>query len=176
MQKPNKKYYPINQYIRFEELRVVGDDGTAYGVMSKDAAVRLAEEMGLDLVVVTEKATPPVAKIIDFQKFKYQQSKKEKSGAVKQKAVDTKEIRFTPFMAANDFDIRIERAKEFLSDGHRLKLVVKFSGRQMSRKDFGSQILGRAIIALSEVAKIEQEPKWQGKIYFAQLKPITIKK
>lgn len=144
--------------------------------MKTSEALARAQEDGVDLVVVTEKAVPPVAKIIDFQKFKYQQNKKEKAGAVKQKASDTKEVRFTPFIAQNDFDIRIEKSKEFLAGGYRVKVVVKFTGRQMARREFGVQLVNRAVTALSEVAKIDQEPKWQGKMYFVQLKPVIAKK
>jgi len=127
------------------------------------------------LVVVSEKAQPPVAKIIDFQKFKYQQAKKERSGAVKQKAADTKEVRFTPFMAANDFANRQDRARQFLADGYRVKIVVKFQGRQITRKEFGIGQMDKAIQALSSVSQVDQAPKWQGKIYFAQLKPVKQK-
>jgi translation initiation factor IF-3 len=121
--------------------------------------------------VVAEKAEPPVAKIIDFQKFKYQQAKKEKSGLVKSKSTQTKEIRFTPFMAKGDFQNRIDRSTEFLSSGYRIKLVVKFVGRQLSRKDFGSKVMFDAIQALNEFGTVEQEPKWQGKLFIAQIKP-----
>ncbi len=130
-----------------------------------------AQEANLDLVVVAEKADPPVAKIIDFQKFKYQQAKKEKSGLVKSKSTQTKEIRFTPFMAKGDFQTRIDRCEEFLADGYRVKLVVKFVGRQLSRKDFGSKVMFDAIQTLADLASVEQEPKWQGKLFIAQIKP-----
>jgi translation initiation factor IF-3 len=172
----NRKYYQVNHYIKVPELRVIGLDGSQLGVMKTSEALARAQEDGVDLVVVTEKAVPPVAKIIDFQKFKYQQNKKEKAGAVKQKASDTKEVRFTPFIAQNDFDIRIEKSKEFLAGGYRVKVVVKFTGRQMARREFGVQLVNRAVTALSEVAKIDQEPKWQGKMYFVQLKPVIAKK
>ena len=140
--------------------------------MSTAKALATAQSEGLDLVVVSEKAKPPVAKIIDFQKFKYQQSKKERAGSTKQKAADTKEVRLTPFMAANDFANRLERAREFLTDGYRVKIVVKFHGRQITRKEFGVGQMDRAIEALSDISQVDQPAKWQGKIYFAQLKPI----
>lgn len=172
----NRKYYQINQYIKSPELRVIAQDGSQLGVMRTSEALARAQDEGVDLVVVTEKAVPPVAKIIDFQKFKYQQTKKEKAGAVKQKASDTKEIRFTPFMAQNDFDMRMERSKEFLAGGYRLKLVVKFSGRQLAHREFGPQMVQKAVDRLADVAKIDQEPKWQGKFFFVQLKPVIQKK
>lgn len=139
--------------------------------MATPDALRTAQEEGLDLVVVSEKADPPVAKIIDFQKFKYQMAKKERAGAVKQKAADTKEVRLTPFMAQNDFDHRLELARDFLADGYRVKIVVKFTGRQITRKEFGMEQMDKAIATLSPISKVDQSPKWQGKLYLAQLKP-----
>jgi len=139
--------------------------------MTREDALRLAHEKGVDLIVVAEKADPPVAKIIDFSKFKYQQSKKTRSGTTKTKATDVKEVRFTPFMAENDFNTRLERVREFLNDGHKVKLVVKFVGRQITRKEFGIKQMDKAITSLADVSKLEGEPKWMGKLYAAQIKP-----
>lgn len=161
----------VNQYIRFPQVRVLTDDSRQLGVMATPDALKAAQEEGLDLVIVSEKAVPPVAKIIDFQKFKYQMAKKERAGAVKQKAADTKEVRLTPFMASNDFDHRLELARGFLEDGYRVKIVVKFSGRQITRKEFGMAQMDKAVATLSSISKIDQPPKWQGKLYLAQLKP-----
>lgn len=167
----SSKYYQLNQYIKFPQLRVIDEEGNQLGVLSTQEALTKAQSVGLDLVVVAEKADPPVAKVIDFQKFKYQQTKKEKSGQVKSKASKTKDIRFTPFMAKGDFDTRIERIKEFFEDGYRVKIVVKFVGRQLGRKDFGSKVMFDAIKVLEDISTVEQEPKWQGKLFIAQLKP-----
>jgi len=152
-------------------LRVIKDGGEQLGVMSRDKALALAKEQGLDLILVAEKANPPVAKIIDFSKFKYQQSKKTKSGTTKTKATNVKEVRFTPFMAENDFNTRLERAREFLADGHKVKLVVKFTGRQITRKEFGISQMDKAVQSLSDISKLEQDPKWLGKLYVGQIKP-----
>lgn len=140
--------------------------------MSRHQALKLAGEQGLDLILVAEKANPPVAKIIDFSKFKYQQSKKTRSGATKTKATDIKEVRLTPFMANNDFNTRLDRTREFLNDGHKVRLVVKFTGRQITRKEFGISQMDKALHTLSDTAKLEQDPKWLGKLYIAQIKPI----
>lgn len=149
---------------------MIDETGKQIGVIdTRDALVR-AQAAHLDLVVVSENANPPVAKIIHFQKFKYQESKKLRSGTAKN--VETKEVRFTPFMAANDFNTRVERAKEFLADGHRVKLVVKFVGRQITRKEFGVSQMDQAIAALSVNGTPDSPPKWQGKIYVTQLKPL----
>lgn len=139
--------------------------------MSKDEALKIAQERGLDLILVAEKTDPPVAKIIDFSKFKYQQTKKTRAGTTKTKATNVKEVRFTPFMAENDFKNRLDRARDFLVSGHKVKLVVKFVGRQITRKEFGGKQLDKAIEALNDISRPESEPKWQGKLYFVQIKP-----
>ena len=139
--------------------------------MTKAEALALAQKAGSDLVLVAETAKPPVVKIIDFNKFKYQQTQKEKGSKKKTKATDQKEIRFTPFIAQNDFDTRIERLKEFLELGHKVKLTVKFTGRQITRKDFGDKILNRAIAGLSEYGTQESPPKLQGKLLWTTMAP-----
>ena len=127
-------------------------------------------------MVVSESTNPPIAKIIDFSKFKYQESKKLKSGQSKTRGSEEKEVRLTPFMAQNDFKNRLDRAREFLKSGYRLKLVVKFVGRQITRREFGVNLLTKAIEDLSDVATPIDKPKWQGKLYLTQLKPIAITK
>ncbi len=145
--------------------------GQQIGVLSTPDALQQARNAGLDLVVVSENAVPPVAKIIDFKKFKYQQSKKERAGAAKTKLTSVKEVRLTPFMAQGDFNNRVDRTKEFLQAGHKVKLVVKFVGRQITRKEFGIKQMEDAFTALSKVGVPEGEPKWQGKLYIAQIRP-----
>jgi translation initiation factor IF-3 len=139
--------------------------------MDTQKAVDQAQQKGLDLVLVAPNAKPPVAKIVDFAKFKYQQKQKHKSGKKKTKNVDIKEIRFTPFIAEGDFNFRIKKAREFLEDGNKVKLNVKFVGRQITRKQFGQDLLNKAIEQLSDLATIEREPNFQGKILSTQLQP-----
>ena len=139
--------------------------------MSKEEALAIAKEQNLDVVVVSTQAQPPVAKIIDFSKFKYQQKQKHKDGKKRTKTVDIKEIRFTPFIAPGDYDIRIKKAREFLETGNKVKLNVKFTGRQITRKEFGRNLLDKAISELKDLATVEREPSFQGKILSAQLQP-----
>jgi translation initiation factor IF-3 len=167
-----KKFYKINQYITAPELRIVGPDEKQIGVMKRDEAIFKARQMGLDLVLVADKAKPPVARIIDFNKFKYQQQQKEKEGKKKTKAVDQKEIRFTPFIAQKDFQTRINRIKDFLTDGHKIKITVKFTGRQITRKDFGFELLKKAANELVEFGTQEIEPKFQGKLLWTTISPL----
>ncbi len=165
------KYHKINQYITDPQLRVIGPDEKQIGVLSRDEALFKAKQLGMDLVMVAEKAKPPVVKIIEFSKFKYQESQKLKEGGKKDKSQDQKEIRFTPFIAQGDFETRIEKIKDYLADGHKIKLTVKFTGRQITRKDFGDAILKRAGHALIEYGTQETEPKLQGKLMWTIISP-----
>lgn len=169
------KFYQTNQYIKATDLRVVDAEGKQIGVMDKQQALDLAREKGLDLVEIAPAAKPPVAKIIDFKKFKYLEAKKEREGKAKSGKVDLKEVRFTPFIAQGDFDSRIERIREFFEDGDRVKVVVKFTGRQITRPDFGHDVLKRLTTELQEEARPDGEPKLQGKQLFLILNPIKSK-
>lgn len=151
---------------------MVDEKGEQIGVLTKEEALFKARQKGLDLVEVASNAKPPVCKIIDFKKFKYQEDKKERIGRKGGPKQETKEIRFTPFIAQNDFNIRIERAKEFLEEGHKVKLTVKFMGRQITRKEFGYNLIKKALEQLQTSAKIETEPKWQGKLLMTILAPL----
>lgn len=139
--------------------------------MSRDEALFKARQQGLDLVEVAEKAQPPVCKLINFKKFRYLESKKEQAGRKKSKQQEVKEFRFTPFIAQNDFEMRIKRAKQTLQGGDKVKLTVKFIGRQITRKEFGEELLKKAIQALETLAKVEVQPKWQGRLLTMVLKP-----
>lgn len=171
-----KKFYAINQYITADELRVVDDKGVQLGVISKDEAVRKAREAGLDLVLVAPNAKTPVAKIVNFAKFKYQQKQKDASGRKKSKMVDIKEIRFTPFIAEGDYSQRMKKAKKFLEEGDKVRLTVKFVGRQITRKEFGENLLKKAMGELEEMSSVEFHPRLHGKLLFAQLQPLKSKK
>jgi len=165
-----RKFYRTNQYIRHPEVRVISQTGEQVGIMPVEKALALAKKEGLDLVEISDKAKPPIVKIIAFTKFKYLESKKSKSGQNKS-TQDTKEVRFSPFMAENDLNTRVNRAKKFLKSGDRVKLVVKFTGRQITKKNFGDRVMQYALSKLNEVAKVDQPPKLMGKLLIAQIKP-----
>lgn len=165
------KYYQTNQYINATEVRVIGADEKQIGVMSRDEALFKAKQLGMDLVMVADKAKPPVVKMIEFSKFKYQLAQKQKEGAKKDKTKGLKEIRFTPFIGQKDFDTRIARIKDFLANGHKVRITVKFTGRQITRKDFGDAVLKKATHALSEFGTQETEPKLQGKLMWVSFGP-----
>ena len=144
--------------------------------MSKSAALQKAAEYGVDLVEIAPKANPPVAKLIDFAKFKYQLAQKAQEEKKKAKISEIKELRFTPVIAQGDFDNRVRRAKEFLADGDKVRFVVKFIGRQITRKDLGERILTRAIESVSDISIVEIPFKQIGKIMMTQVTPVKKKK
>lgn len=170
-----KQFYYINQYIKDGELRVVGDGGVQYGVISKTEAMEKATELEVDLVLVAPNAKPPVAKLIDFAKFKYQQEKKEQTSKKKTSVQETKEIRLTPFMAENDLNTRIKKAQKFLTGNDKVRFSVWFHGRQITRKQFGFDVLKTAMAKLGDLAMVEQEPKFRGKILQMTVKPAKTK-
>jgi translation initiation factor IF-3 len=165
-----KKFYRINQYIKSPEVRVILD-GENLGVLKLEEALFKAKQAGLDLVEVTGKAKPPICKIIDFRKFRYNQQKKESAGKKKGKTQDIKEVRFTPFIGQGDLESRVKKIRGFLEDGDKVKLTVKFVGRQITRKDFGDRVLQQVLDQLDGLIKIEQDVKLQGKLLSMVIKP-----
>ncbi len=163
--------YRINHQILDNELRVVDEVGKQIGVISKSEALTMAEAEGKDLVLVNPSAKPPVAKIIGFSKFKYQMQQKESESKKSSRNVDIKEIRFTPFIAEGDFNIRVKKAREFLTDGNKVKLNVKFTGRQITRKEFGDKVINKAVEQLTDIASIERPAQLLGKMLVIQLQP-----
>jgi translation initiation factor IF-3 len=164
------KYYRINQNIRYPEVRVIDEEGKQLGVMPTKEALERASVLGLDLVEITDKSTPPIVKIIEFQKYKYQEDKKDRSGTSKG-GQETKEIRLKPFMAENDMMVKVRQAEKFLKSGDRVKLVVKFQGREITKKEFGEKLMAQVIQSLSEVSTLVEAPKFMGKLLIAQVKP-----
>ena len=158
-----EKRYRINQRIFAPQLRVLDAEGKQVGVLSKDEALRLAQEQELDLVEVAPMAKPPVAKIIDYNKFLYQLEKKKKEEKKKSKVSETKEVRLGPFMSDNDLQVMIRRGREFLENGDKVRLVVKFRGRQITRAEFGREVVRKVIEALADISKVDREPHFEGR-------------
>lgn len=167
--------YRINHQITAIEVRLLHEDGTQIGVVSKEDALSQAKAAGVDAVEIAPMAVPPVVKLIDYKKLLYQLAKKERQDKASQKKVDLKEIRLTPFMAQNDFQVKIDRGREFLTDGHKLRVTVKFVGRQLTHKEFGPQMMNRAAATLADLAAVDQPGKWIGRQYLATLTPIKKK-
>lgn len=166
-----KVVYRINQRIFAPQLRVLDAEGKQVGVLSKFDALKLAEEQELDLVEVAPMAKPPVAKLVNFNKFLYQLEKKKKEEKKKAKVSETKEVRLGPFMSDNDLQVMVRRGREFLEDGQKVRLVVKFRGRQITRSEFGKGIIEKFAWALSDISKIDREPHLEGKQMIALLSP-----
>ena len=167
-----KKFYRINQFIRAGSLRVLGEDGKQIGVLPTNQAQDLAREKGLDLVEIAPTANPPVAKIVNFKKFLYQEEKREKETKKKVKGGEIKGIRLSPFIAQADLEVRIRRAEKFLKEGNKVRVAVRFMGRQMGKREFGYKILKRVKEILGECAREEGEPKWFGRELVTTLSPV----
>ncbi|OOM09246.1 translation initiation factor IF-3 [Clostridium saccharobutylicum] len=157
------KDYSINEEIREKELRVIGKDGEQLGVISSNEARRLAEESDLDLVMISPNAKPPVCKIMDFGKYVYEQSKKEKEAKKKQKIVSIKEVRVSLTIEEHDIDIKAKNARKFLLDGDKVKITVRFRGREMELGHIGQRILDNFAAKLEDVCLIEKRAKREGR-------------
>ncbi len=156
-----KLSYRINHQIRASQVRLIDASGKQIGVFPLNEALKKAHESDLDLVEIAPKANPPVVKLIDYAKFKYLEEKKRKKEKQKTKAL--KELRLTPFIGENDLNRLIQKASDFLKQGHKVKVVVKFTGRTLNYQDFGRQALDKVINQLGEVAFVEQPPKMIGR-------------
>lgn len=153
----------INEQIRDKEVRVIGEDGEQLGVMSARDALKLAEEAGVDLVKIAPTAKPPVCKIVDYGKFKYEQTRKEKEAKKKQKVVEIKEIRLSPNIDSNDLNTKVNAAKKFISKGDRVKVTLRFRGREMAHMNTSKHILDDFAQALADIAVVDKAPKVEGR-------------
>ena len=153
----------INEQIRDNEVRVVGADGEQLGVMSAREAQKIADDAGLDLVKIAPKAKPPVCKVIDYGKYRYEQARKEKDAKKKQKTVELKEIRLSPNIEANDLNTKMNAAKKFLAKGNKVKITLRFRGREMAHMNSSKHILDDFAENLSDVAVVEKAPKVEGR-------------
>jgi len=152
----------INEMIRIPEIRVIGADGAQLGVLETRRALQIAKDSGLDLVEVSPMAKPPVCRIMDYGKFRFEQSKKTKAAKQKQHIVKLKEIKFHPKTAVNDYNYRVKQARDFLEDGMKVRLVVQFRGREMAHTEYGKRLLDQAKIDLIESGEIEMDARIEG--------------
>ena len=153
----------INEQIRDKEVRLIGENGEQLGIMSAKEAMKLAEEAELDLVKIAPTAKPPVCKIVDYGKFKYEQIRKEKEAKKKQKVIEIKEIRLSPNIDTNDLNTKVNAARKFLSKGDKVKITLRFRGREMAHMNSSKHILDDFAESLSDVAVIEKAPKVEGR-------------
>lgn len=153
----------INEQIRDREVRVISADGQQLGVMSSREALKLAQEAELDLVKIAPKAQPPVCKIIDYGKFKYEQVRKEKDAKKKQKTVEIKEVRLSPNIDTNDLNTKVNNAKKFITKGNKVKVTLRFRGREMAHVQQSKHILDDFADMLQDVATVEKPAKLEGR-------------
>ena len=153
----------INEQIRDREIRLIGEDGEQLGIMSAREAMKIAQEAELDLVKIAPAAKPPVCKIIDYGKYKYEQARKEKEAKKKQKTVEVKEVRLSPNIDTNDWNTKINNAKKFISKGNKVKVTLRFRGREMAHVQQSKHILDDFAETLADVAVVEKPAKMEGR-------------
>ena len=164
---------PINEQIRVQEMMVIGPNGEQLGIKTKQDALTLARYAGFDLVLMNESANPPVCKIMDYNRFKYEKKKKAKKNMKKQREaiVDVKEFRLSTTIDVHDFDTRVKNARKNLEKGAKIKASIRFKGRQISHPELAKDVLIRFSEELNEIAEIEQMPKMEGRTMFMLLTP-----
>ena len=153
----------INEQIRDKEVRLIGADGEQLGIMSAREAYKLAQEAGLDLVKIAPGAKPPVCKIIDYGKYRYELARKEKEARKKQKTVELKEVRLSPNIDTNDLNTKMNAARKFISKGNKVKVTLRFRGREMAHVQASKHILDDFAEALADIAVVEKAPKLEGR-------------
>ena len=163
--------HQLNDEIRDKEIRLIGADGAQLGIMSAAAANEMADEQGLDLVKISPNAVPPVCKIMDYSKFCFDQKKREKEAKKNQRVVEIKEIRMSPSIDTNDLNTKIKNAQKFLKEGNRVKVSVRFRGREMAHTNIGEKLLMDFAEACAELATMEKNPKLEGRFMGMFLAP-----
>ena len=171
-----RKFFLTNYKIPHEELRILDEFGQQIGIMSKMDAITQAKTKEKDIILITENAKPPVAKMIAFSKFKYQLDQLKSESKKKAKKQEIKEVRFRPFMGTGDFDARMKRIYEFLEDGDKVRPYVEFKGREITRKEFGFKMIEKIIDLTQDIASVELTPKMNGRKLMCQLMPVKKKK
>jgi translation initiation factor IF-3 len=164
-------FWRTDYQIRASSLRVIGEDGKLIGVLKKEEAIDKAKKAGLTLVEIAPNASPPVAKIVDFGKFRYAEEKKQRIQGKKVKGGEVKEIRFSPFIADNDFKIRVERIKEFFEEKNKVRVVVVFTGPQMRVKQTGYKVIKRILDEFGDGITTDMDPKFLGKHLITVISP-----
>ena len=163
--------HQLNEEIRDREIRLIGTDGEQLGILSAAEALAIADEKGLDLVKISPQATPPVCKLMDYGKFRFEQSKREKEARKNQHVVEVKEIRMSPGIDIGDFNVKLKNAQKFLSEGDRVKVSVRFRGREMAHTDIGRGLLEKFAEQCAEVANLEKGAKMEGRFMNIFLTP-----
>ena len=165
----------INEEIKAKEVRVVGEDGNPIGIMSPDAALKIAYDNGLDLVLMAPQAQPPVCRIMDYGKFRFERDKKEKEAKKKQQVIELKEIQLSCRIDTHDFETKLRHAKRFLTDGNKVRVVMRFKGREMSHVSIGQEIMTKFQEACSELGSVDKAPVLDGRFMSMVVTPLKFK-
>lgn len=169
--KRNRDLPQINERIRFPKIRVIDTDGAQIGILTPQEALRLAEQKELDLVLVSDKADPPVCRIMDYGKFKFEQEKKAREVKKKQHTAEVKEVKMRYKIEEHDYQVRINQAQRFLKEGDKVKATIMFRGREIQHTDLAEELLKRMATDLQEVAEVQQAPKKEGRSMMMLLSP-----
>ena len=162
----------VNGRIRSPEIRLIGPNGENVGVVAPDRAMALAEQVGLDLVEISPNATPPVCKIMDFGKFKYDTQKREAEAKKKQKTIEVKEVKFRPNTDTHDYDVKMRNVTRFLESGDKVKITMRFRGREMAHQNLGRELLERVATDVDGLGKVENMPKVEGRQMVMMIGPV----
>ena len=162
----------VNESIKAKEVRVIGPDGEQIGVMSSDNALRTAYDKGLDLILISPNAQPPVCRIADYGRYRYEQEKREKEAKKKQNIIEVKEVQLSCRIETHDFETKVKHALRFLGEGNKVKVVLRFRGREMSHQEIGKEILERFREAVSEAGNVDKAPNLEGKLMTMIVNPI----
>ncbi len=163
--------HELNEEINDKEIRLIGSQGEQLGIMSSDEALKIADEQGLDLVKISPQATPPVCKLMNYGKFRFEQSKREKEARKNQHVVEIKEIRMSPGIDVGDFNTKVKNAQKFVADGNRVKVSVRFRGREMAHTEIGKDLLDKFAEQCKDVANLDKNAKMEGRMMSIFLSP-----
>ena len=163
----------VNSRITSEKIRLIGADGENEGVVPPSRGMELAEAAGLDLVEISPNADPPVCKVMDYGKFKYEQQKRESEARRKQKTIEVKEVKFRPNTDVHDFDVKMRNVMKFLGNGDKVKITLRFRGREMAHQNLGTELLARVADAVGDEGKVENMPKMEGRQMIMMIGPVT---
>lgn len=161
----------INQEIRAKEVRLINYNGENMGVVSLSQALSIAREVGLDLIEISPQVTPPVCKVLDYGKYKYEQQKKKNEAKKNQKVVSIKELKLRPMIDTHDYEVKVKQAKKFLAQGDKVKFTMRYKGRELSANDMGKEILNKLLEDLEGLCKVDAAPKLEGKQMFMIVSP-----
>lgn len=161
----------VNEQIRAKEVRLIDSDGTQLGIMAIKDALEIAQKKQLDLVNVSPNASPPVCRVMDFGKYKYERSKREKEARKNQKVISVKEVKLRPGIDDHDFQVKVKNCKRFLNSGNKVKVTVMFRGREITHKELGRELCQRMKEEIAEIGTVEKEPKVEGKNMIMILSP-----